>query len=287
MGPLGKPLSGVAVCERILQFRPNLGAAHRRLIFFYAITLQRAKVVAQARACIEQGGELPETYVQLMAADGIDVPDAYEWVTKWLRSDPENERFLVARAFHYTGAKGLREAADRTTTEASSAKTAAGERLLTDTLTQFPRNPELLAYFLQRGCQLEDPQRVAALLVQAPEEAKQDYRFWRFRGWLHRARHEDSPAADDLRQALRLNPYDWRSARELAVVLRRSGRAEEAESLEARASTGQNLQPTLQQFINVSFLPATMLQRLADYARLCQDEAVAERLAQRISARRE
>jgi tetratricopeptide (TPR) repeat protein len=281
-GPLNQPFAGAATCERILQSDPACGEAHRRLTFFYAMTVQRAKMVQQARAAIEHHCDVPETYVYIIGADWLTFSNAYEWNCRWLTRDPNNELFLAARAVHFIGAKALDESADTVEDESGTAKTAKHERIMTEYLERFPRNAELLSYFLKKACAGGKIERVRELLARAPPEAVDDNRFWRFKGWLHAARKESTLAEGAYRRALTLNPYDWHSQHELADLMRRARKYEEVEVLEARSLQGKELRKAILVLPDIQSIPPPLLQRMAAYAEACGDYPVAQRLWIRI-----
>ncbi len=106
---LNKPFEAEATCQRILRIDPANGEAHRRLVFFYGMTLQRQKMARQARQAIERSCDIPDTYVHVLGADWLTFSNAYELNGRWLQNDPDNELLLVARALHYVGAKALDE----------------------------------------------------------------------------------------------------------------------------------------------------------------------------------
>lgn len=271
---LNRPLEGVATCERILRTHPNVGEARRRLIFFYAVTLQRKKMVDQAREAIKRRCDAPETYVYLIGADWLQLTNAAPMSLHWLQADPDNELFLVAPLLHMIG-----EPAEHPATEV-----AEQEKKLAEYLERFPKNLELLRYFLARYCHDGEPERVAELLAQAPPEAMEDNRFWRFKGWLHALQAELTEAEAAYRRALELGPFNWRTQRELAGVLRRLDKNEEAETLLARSAEGKELRRLILQSSSVQITDKTLLRRLADYARDCGDRAVADALLRRIAS---
>lgn len=97
-GDLARPFAAAETCERILALAPSCGPAHRRLIFFYAVTLQRTRVAEQARRAIESGGDIPETYVYLVGSDWLTLSNTTSVTTRWLEHHPDEELFLVAAA---------------------------------------------------------------------------------------------------------------------------------------------------------------------------------------------
>jgi tetratricopeptide (TPR) repeat protein len=149
---LNKPFEAEATCQRILRIDPTNGEAHRRLIFFYGMTLQRQKMARQARQAIERDCDIPDTYVHLLGADWLTFSNAYELNGRWLQNNPDNEMLLVARALHYVGAKALDSDPGAVLDESGAAKIQVHEKVLGEYLVRFPRNLELLSYFLEKTC---------------------------------------------------------------------------------------------------------------------------------------
>lgn len=283
---LNKPFDAEATCQRILRINPAEGEAHRRLIFFYGMTLQRQKMARQAREAIEHHCDIPDTYVHLIGADWLTFSNAYELNGLWLKNDPANELLLVARALHYVGSAALDEAASERQDESGVTKTALHEKVLTDYLARFPRNLELLGYFLKKACLSGNVERATELLAQAPPEAVDDNRFWRFKGWVHAAQQQYPLAEAAYRHALLLNPYDWRSQHELADVMRKLKRYDEVEVFQAQALEGKELRQAIVRLPNVTDIPTPLLQRIAAYAQTCGETMVAESLSERIATMR-
>jgi tetratricopeptide (TPR) repeat protein len=283
---LNKPFEAEATCQRILRIDPTNGEAHRRLIFFYGMTLQRQKMARQARQAIERHCEVPETYVHLLGADWLTFSNAYELNGRWLENDPDNELLLVARALHYVGSRALDEEASEVQDASGLRKTALHEKVLTEYLRRFPRNLELLSYFLKQACLSGDLERAAELLAKAPPEAVDDNRFWRFKGWVHAAQRQYPLAEAAYRHALQLNAYDWRSQHELADVMRKLKRYAELEVLQAQALEGKELRKAIVKLPNVADIPTPLLLRIAAYAQSCGDTVAADNLSQRIATMR-
>lgn len=284
-GTLNKPFAGEQTCQRVLRLDPAVGEAHRRLVFFYGMTLQRQQMVRQAREAIERKCDIPDTYVHILGADWITFSNAYELNGRWLQGDPDNELLLVARAIHYVGSQALDEGGEEEDA-AGAKKAAAHHQMLSDLLVRFPHNAELLSYFLKKSRLSGNIERVTELLGQAPPEAREDNRFWRYKGWLHAARHEYELAEAAYRRALQLNPYDWHAQHELADLMRRLKRQDEVETLQALALEGKNLRKVILELPNVKDVPVPVLRRIAAYAEACGDNAVAGSLSWRIDEMR-
>lgn len=286
-GTLNQPFEAAATCERLLRIDPALGEAHRRLTFFYAVTVQRAKMVAQAREAIERDCDIPETYAYVIGAEWLTFSNGFEWNTRWLAKHRDHETLLAARAVHFVKSKALEDSTGQVEDESGAARTADYERVMNEYVARFPKNLELLNYFLTKACLTGNASRVAELLGQAPPAAIDDNRFWRYKGWLHAARRELALAEVAYRRALKLNPYDWHSQHELADVMRRLQKYDEVESLESRSMEGKALYREIVQLPDMKSIPTPLLRRMAAYAEACGDYAIATHLSWRIDTMRQ
>ncbi|HUG71607.1 MAG TPA: tetratricopeptide repeat protein [Pirellulaceae bacterium] len=281
-GPLNRPLDAAEVLERALRCDPSMREARRRLIYFYAFTLQRRKMVEHAYAAIEHGSDMPETYVYLFSQDYLSFANAYDENSRWLEGNPDEEIFLVARAIYRIVSMALDETEDTSKVPVDEATgIPMHKRQVADYFKRFPNNIELLAYFLREASTNGDAAEVARLLSTAPSAAADDNRFWRYMGWLHRNNEEWLDAERCYQKALQINPYDYVTQHQLAAVGRRLNRPEYVETLEPLAREGQNLRRELLQLPNVTSVPLPLLNRMAIHAAACGDKVVAGRLYER------
>lgn len=282
-GPLNRPIDGAATCERALNLTPPLAEAHRRLIFFYAYTLQRRKMVEQIQEAIRWDCDMPETFLYFVGQDWISFSNGYDENTKWMKNARDEELFLVARAI-FRGSS--LEQSDEESTESAPANVDKSQpyhiQVLTQYLERFPRNLEILAFFLNKATREGDSDRVAALLAQAPPESERDARFWRSRGWLAESREEFSAAEAAYRRALEANPFDFAASHQLAGILRLRGGSPEIEKLERVAQQGRLLRRQILTLPNVTQAPLPLLRTVALYIRNCGQAAIAERLEFRL-----
>ena len=281
-GPLNRPIDGAETLERAIELDPKLVEARRRLVYFYAYTLQRRKMVDLAYDTFQHDCDLPETVVYILLQDSLWFSNAYEANTRWFRGDPDNELFLVARAIHRIRSRGLDEREDPKEGSRDEAGTPFHQNVVAEYFTRFPQNLELLAYYLRLSSTAGDVDEVARLLSRAPPEAADDNRFWRYMGWLHTARGEFRQAKQSYEKALLLNCYDHISRHQLAGVERRFKRLEQVEALEELVREGKALRRQIQELENVVVVPPELLKRMALYAEECGDDLVASQLNYRI-----
>ncbi|MBW3599542.1 MAG: hypothetical protein KY475_20000, partial [Planctomycetes bacterium] len=279
-GELNQPLAAAETCKRILRIQPDVSEAHRRLIFFYAMSRQREPMIAEARRAIAVGCETPETYMYLIGADWISFSNGYEINQRWLQSAPTNEHFVVAAAWHLLNTRAL-----DAESEDPGAGAARFEQMMTALLQQFPRNQELLAYHLSLACLRGDRQRVAALLAQAPPSSESDSRFWRFKGWMHASRDELDAAEQAYRHALTLHPFDWQAQHDLAAIYRRKQDFPQVAKYQAAALLGKQIMRTSLRAPDTDSLPGELLQDMSRYAHMCGEDDVAARLEARLADR--
>jgi tetratricopeptide (TPR) repeat protein len=302
-GPLNQPSKGEAACLKSLQLADDNLEARRRLVFYYCMTLQRSKLIAFAREAIAKGNDTPETYVYLIGADWITLSDASQYNAKWLQSGDDPEHFLVGYLIHRAGSSDTDPASAESPASAvgldadpqlarrvnSLLGGAPGQhwsnhhQRLAACLEIYPGNPELIAFQLRRATAEGDLPRVAQLLEAVPASAAGDNRFYHYKGWLHDARDEKRPAVQAYREALRHNPFDWRSQLRLAVTLRLLGETDEADRLAELAIVGKELRETIMQLADVQAIPMPVLTKMLDYCRGCGDALVADGLSRRIA----
>jgi tetratricopeptide (TPR) repeat protein len=301
--PLNRPIEAVATCERILKIEPGVVPARRRIIFFYALTRQRARMIAEIRKAIELGCETPDAYVYLLGADWLRFSNGYELNDRWLAGDPESELFLVARAIHFEGTQPemLPESeaaggnAPRDAPEPPGGTPpgqAAGDRpprlvaeeVLGGYLRRFPQNVELLDYHLEKASSQGDVQRVIELLSQARgEEAAGDSRFWRYRGWVLLAQDRPEEAAAAYARCLELFPFDWKARHQYAQVLRRLGRTDDVERQSQLGVEGKELEKLVVALPDAASLTPEVMDAMVRYVEHCGDQLVLRGLALRIS----
>ena len=285
-GDLQDPREAARTCERILALDPANGEAHRRLCFFYAATLQREKLAAQARKAVELGCETPETYVYVVGSDWLTLSNTAAVNGHWLKAAPDDELFLVAAARGFVSNSGLEEdVAGSEVGEGTGEERQVPEhdRRLKELLDRFPGNLEILAYFLQKATTRGDIDDVTALLGQAPTDAEADNRFWRFKGWVHAQSDQPAEAEAAYRRALEIDPYDFATQHQLGGALRKGGKLEEAADFARLAAQGRGLRKSILEQPDVRAIPPPLLREMGSYAGGCGDRDVADRIAARLA----
>ena len=283
-GPLAKPLEGVSVCEQILEIEPRAYLVHQRLIFFYALSLQREKMLRQIALAMELGCDSPDAYVYLMLADHLTFQNGFELNNRWLQSDVNQEIFLVARTVH----RWKILAQSQSSTSDSQKQMALAEQLLSEYLERFPANTTVLEFFLERAIATGDVSRVEALLSRFPAaDSTGDSRYWRGRGWWHAARDEVDQAVEAYRKSLRCYPFGWGTRHELADVLRRRQEFQEVAQQQALALQGKALRQKLQELPDARSASPAVLQAIYEYVKQCGDDRTTTALAKRLQQFRE
>ena len=282
-GPLNKPLSGLEAFEKAIELAPEHREAHRRLLFYYGITMQREKIIRTAREIIQIGADTQETYVYLMGANWLSFTNAYELNGKWLKSGTNDELYGIAEALHWRGAtKNDPKIAALPEVDRERIRKAEQVEMLKKYFERYPHNAELLAFFLEESSVRGDVEEVEKLLAAVPVGSMNDNRFWHYKGWYHAALAEWEEAERCYRKALELHPYAWRSQFELADVLRKSGRLGEVERLASLSLEGKDLQKTILQLPDVQSVPMDLFARMQEYSSKCGDTEVAKRMSARM-----
>jgi hypothetical protein len=285
---LNDPLKGVAACQRILNIDPHAAGAQKQLIGFYATTLQREKLLRQILAAIQSQSEPREAYVHYFLLYTMRSKDAVDLNELWLKSHPDEELFLVARAIQLPESTIESKDAPSGSIGAQPSGPSEGRskmELVDELFNRFPNNLELLAYKIDERIDAGDALRVAELLAQAPEAAARDNRFWRFKGWLHESNDEIDDAAEAYRHALQLHAVDWTTMNRLAVVERRRQKVAEVQRLTNLVEKGNEIRQSLRKLKSVELAPPSILREMADVLREAGDQVIGPALERRLGSR--
>lgn len=283
---LNDPPTGVEACERILRNDPRAAGAHQQLIWFYAMTLQREKLLQQIRAAVEVQREPREAYVYFFLADTLRSDGAAKLNERWLEAAPDAELFLVARVLQLPDSETESPDTPSPTPVGSPLNSKSGRsklELVDELLNRFPHNIELLAYKADDRVANGDIEGVAALMSQAPDVATRDSRFWRIRGWLHESNNELEEANTAYRRALELHAVDWNTMNRLAVVERRRQNIAEVQRLTKLVERANETRRILRKLPAVELVPPAILVELAKLYRESGERIVGPALERRLA----
>lgn len=284
---LNQPLRGEAACERILRGNPFAAGARQQLIWFYAMTLQRAKLRQQILEAIQLQREPREAYVYYFLLYSLKSEEAVALNTRWLEGSPDSELFLVARVINFPDPRSGSSETPEPSAENVNRSSIENDKLhqVAQLLTRFPHNLELIACLAEERFTRGDFAKAAEILQNAPESAAHDGRFWRFKGWLHEANGELQESIAAYRQALELHPTDWNSMNRLAVVERRVNNQPEVRRLTDLMERGNETRRSLRKEKAVEVATPKILQDLASLFRDCGDDQIAVAMEFRLTQR--
>jgi tetratricopeptide (TPR) repeat protein len=275
---LNRPFDAEATWLRMLEIDPAADLPRQRLIYFYAITLQRQKLVAQIEAAIRRGCEPPEAYVYLIMKDSLNFSDGVALTTRWRMAYPDSEVLAAAQAVYV--AKHTEQ--EQVLAFASQTTSPDADAIVDRCLEKYPANLEALMIKLDRAVFEGDPERVLALMQKAPKEAETDGRFWRSKGWLLSTNGRQEDAAKSLQRAIDLNPFDWQAQWLLADVLRRLGNQKEADRSAELSMQGKVLQRRILARPNARDIDEKLLAEIHSYFRQASPEWILDAFERRL-----
>jgi tetratricopeptide (TPR) repeat protein len=285
LGPLNSPRDAERTLREMLQRDPRSEFAHQRLIFFYALTLQRQELVRQARQAMELECEPTEAYVYLFFADSLHFSNGPEMNQRWLAGNPDSELFRVAAAIHIaTALEGGPLRDDLSTVREVRRMMDNRERVLAELLKRYPQNLELLAWHIDRAIRQGDIDRAIELLGKLPSEADSDNRFLRFAGWAQAQLGHDEAALSYYDQALEKHPLDWNTRHLIAELRRRQLNFDEVERMEKLVRVADDLRRELDVVPDANSAQPELLTKLAAYAEQCGDELFAKSLHRHLNS---
>jgi tetratricopeptide (TPR) repeat protein len=284
LGPLNAPFAAEHSFREILERDSRSNYAHQRLIFFYAITLQRQELMRQARHAMELQCEPIEAYVYLFFADSLHFTNGPELNRRWLTGDANSELFRVAEAIHVAIAVGGGAPRDKPEVVSRIRSLAEQrEKILADLLRRYPHNLELLAWHVEQAIERGEVDRVVELLGQLPREADGDNRCLRYAGWAKAQLGRGEEAQTYYNQALHVHPLDWKTRHLLAELRRREQKFDDVDRLEQLVHSADELRHALDVLPDARSVPPEILERLVDYATKCGDELYAKSLRRQLS----
>ncbi|MCR9199607.1 MAG: hypothetical protein NXI04_13245 [Planctomycetaceae bacterium] len=276
-GELNRPLDGVETLKRMIRQKPGSITTRRRLIFFYAVTLQRRAMLDAIHDAIRAQAEPPDAYAYLVLAEELSFSNGFTKNSEWLGSDPDSELFQVARTIQLLDSVS---ASDSASTRASLPQYL---EVFQELREKFPANPELIHFELASAIREFDVDRVRSLLAQA-EDGSKHYLILKSRGWLA-AQDEDFVAAEaHYLASIAEFSMDWTTWHQLASCRRRLGKLDEAVAAEQIARVGKDIQKEILQQENTAAISVETLAKIASYAASCGDELVARAILIRLNS---
>lgn len=97
---LNRPLEAVETWQRMLAINARADVARQRLIYFYSMSLQRAKMLEHIRKAMDLECEPPESYAYFLLANELNFSDGLSVVAKWRETYPNEEALEVAHAIY-------------------------------------------------------------------------------------------------------------------------------------------------------------------------------------------
>ena len=276
---LQRPLDGLNTLDRLIRLAPEVSGFRRRQLFFYAMTLQRTKLIAAIRSSIEDRAEPPEAYVYLVLAGNLSFTNGVGVTQRWLSASPEETTFQIAFQIQKADFLSLMDAP----TEQSRRELESTWKSLDRLLEQNPTNPILVRHRLFRAAADDDSSEVGRLLSQLPDEAWDDSVFLRYRAWFSHRQGQLDEAEESYRRSLQVFPMDWQTWQGLAEVLRRKGSFDRAEEAQKIALEGKELRKTLVQQPDAAEIQLEHLARIEEFARHCGDRTVSKAISKRLA----
>lgn len=265
----------------LVERAPESKEAHRRLNFYYAMTRQRNKLVAESRRAIENDADIPETYVFLVGADWITFTNGYMVNVQWAEQYPDdNQLFEVASALHLISA-GVDQSMEQID-EKLKARLSQSADLIQNLRKKYPNNREIIILELMYNVHRAEARKVGEILNSLEIDIEDDSRFHRVIGWFHSYSENWEEAEKSYLKCLELNPFDWQCRHEYAMVLRQTKQTEQLKDMQAAAATGKEIMRRVLQAENTVNVPRTTLQLIIDYCRMCGEAEIAKKLSDRI-----
>lgn len=276
---LGQPLQAIENWQQMLDTQPDYPVAHQRLIYAYAMTQQRAKLVDQIHLAIQQKCEQTDAYIYLMLASNLQFSDGYLRTTEWLQAHPDDPSLQVAQAIY-----AMRVPPSKTL-EQFGAKTFAPDVKIAECERKYPQNLDLNAFLMDRDIVNGEIDSLRTRLSRMTQDAEEDPRIWRFRGWLAMADQQTDLAITFYKKSIQRHPYDWKARHALATALRLANRLDEAEEQASLANRGKTLEADILHLPNTIAIDRVLLNKMHEYSVSCGDEILSAALQRRLNER--
>jgi tetratricopeptide (TPR) repeat protein len=275
---LNKPKDALETSERVLKLDPRVPEANARIISFYAMTGQRAKMLQAIRNAIQNHAEPKEAYTYALMSDVLSFTNSIEMNSTWMKGAPSEIEFKVGMAV----STAMKFQMDLEVSPDDETRKMADEaaRQLNSFLEANPDNPVLLSFMMNQAYRNGDAARMAELLEKVGEKSSNDHMMWVYRGWFHAQAGETQPALESIQQALKLHPMSPLAHHEYAAILRMQ-EAPDAARQQRIASYGRELRTQMMQMPSAADLTPLLLVQLHSYAKECGDEQIASGISGR------
>ncbi len=275
---LNQPKEALKVATRLKRIAPEITGVRQRMIFFYALTLQRGAMLAEIRASISEQAEPPDAYVYLVLATHLTFTNGPESNATWARSSPDDLDFRAA--WLVQTADNL--SASESPTEETSQKLEQIRDEIKTLSHENPENEPLLISRLFAAAQKDATDEVGELLNTVTESGWSDSIFWRYRGWFLHRNGDLENAEEAYLKARDLFSMDWQTWQGLAEVQRALGKLDDARAAQETALAGKELRKHLLQMPDVNNVDPDTLYRIGAYAERCGDELVFQAISKRL-----
>lgn len=282
---LNRPLEALETSKQVLARDPRVIEIQSRLISFYAMNLQRAKMLSAIRAAIDVGAEPKESYAYLLLADLLSFTNGSDLNSRWLTAAPDELRFKIGLAVHTS--MGIAQNAEVSASADATGLDREAMQQIQWFLDAAPHDPVLLTYLMFRAYQASDVDRMGELLKQVDETSVDDHMVWVYRCWYHIASDEFPQAEESIQEALRLHPLSPLAHHEYANMLRKMQRpAADVEERQKLAAAGREIRTMLLRLSSALDITPEIIELIAEYAERCDDQQVARSVRSRLDPSR-
>lgn len=279
-GELNQPQKGVETLKLMLAENPNSIGSWQRLIFFYAMTLQRQKMIDAIFESIRTRSDPPDAYAYLAMADSLSFTNGFEKNSNWLRSDPTNEVFQSARVIHLIDSLKSR-GFDKKSEDRAGPALKKYFQVFNELRQKHPSSIVLLRYEIKQAIEEFDVEKVEQLLSEIPN-SNNDSVLFRYKGWLKFQQNDFDAARNLFLQSIEEFPLDWKSWNELASCYRRLGNLEKSKEAMEVALLGKAIRKEVMQLDNTAKITTPQLKKIQEYAALAGAPMVSERIRIRV-----
>lgn len=274
---LSLPFDAVKNWQLMLAHDPSSEEAYRGLISFYALSVQRNKLLESIREAISREAEPPESYVYLVLSDRLSFSSGLFRVDEWLQRNPNQEVLTVARAYYL--ARHNRQ--DATNLQETNNLYQGDWTEMEVAIKSFPANLNVMAFQIENAIIAGRYSDAVQLLVELPQAAESDHRFWRYRAQILLEQGKVEETVQSVQKCLVLNPYDWRSRLTLSEAYRVLGKLDASTTETKIANRGKKLERTLLSLPNPRDVWDGAIVSVYHYARLVGDKQAVSALENR------